>query len=118
MIVTAATMFVIPFPNQIGSGIAVNLNIECPKIQKLKEKYNVDDITVCKSFYVLFSNVNLFNSANILQIQLNLLNFIHDEKSILSVFSKEYLKFIYNRNLTLFSKDSNNFIIPYCFWEQ
>lgn len=85
MIISLNTMYVIPFPGIVGSGIPVNLDLNCSRIVKLKGKTKLSDLEVCISLREFFSRLRPFcPEDDKLTMKSELLKYIHGEREVLN----------------------------------
>lgn len=118
MIISLNTMYVIPFPGIVGSGIPVNLDLSCSRIVKLKGKTKLSDLEVCISLREFFSRLGPFcPEGDTLTMKSELLKYIHGEREVLN----NDLLFFINRLYNIppyYDKDEDSKIlsIPKDFW--
>lgn len=118
MIISLNTMYVIPFPGIVGSGIPVNLNLSCRRITKLKENTKLDDLAICVSLHEFFSRLDSFcTKDNTLTLKSELLEYIHGERDILNDELLSFINRLYNRiRYSDIEEDSLILPIPKEFW--
>lgn len=115
------TMYVIPFPGVVGSGIPVNLALGSPRIAELQETTKLDYVDICISLKEVFEQLGGFCPYTDEQLSLNsdLLKYIHGETILLNKLLLNKLSIIYGRaNLCDTEEAKKIKAIPFCFWTQ
>ena len=121
MIISLNTMFVIPFPGIVGSGIPVNLVFGSQRIAKLQETTKLDNVSLCISLQEIFKQLGGFCPSTEDQLNWNseLLKYIHGETPFLNELLLSKLSIIYRHAVFYETEDSNKIkAIPFDFWTQ
>lgn len=121
MTISLNTMYVIPFPGVVGSGIPVNLVFGSQRIAKLQETTKLDNVGLCISLQEMFKQLGGFCPSTDEQVNWNseLLKYIHGGTPFLSELLLRKLSTMYKHADFSETEDSNKIkAIPFDFWTQ
>lgn len=121
MTISLNTMYVIPFPCVVGSGIPVNLVFGSQRIAKLQETTKLDNVGLCISLQEMFKQLGGFCPSTDEQVNWNseLLKYIHGGTPFLSELLLRKLSTMYKHADFSETEDSNKIkAIPFDFWTQ
>lgn len=121
MTISLNTMYVIPFPGVVGSGIPANLALGCQRIAELQETTKLDNVGICISLQEIFKQLGGFCPFTDEQLNWNseLLRYINGDIPFLNELLLRKLSTMY-RHADFFETEDSNKIkaIPFDFWTQ